>query len=74
MSQEALLKAIKTKYEAKMLQEEHDSLMHWRAQLDKILKSKPEGIASILIQVKNVSEMMGNRMQILKKELREKDS
>jgi hypothetical protein len=43
-------------------------LEHWKAQLDKIAGMRPESIASVQIQIKNMAEMMANRIKILKKD------
>ena len=42
-------------------------LEHWKVQLDKIESSRPDSIASLQIQVRKISEMMANRIKVLKK-------
>ncbi len=42
-------------------------LEHWKAQLDKIESSRPDSIASLQIQIRKLSEMMANRVKVLKK-------
>jgi hypothetical protein len=69
MLPETLLKTAQAKYEAKARQDEIDALLHWRVQLEKIVAAKPEGVASLQLQIKKVIDMMSNRVQILKKEL-----
>lgn len=64
---EAFLKEVQTRFEKKIRESEIAVIEHWKEQLDKILAMKPEGIASIQLQIKKTSEMMANRIKILKK-------
>jgi len=68
MSQEALLKTIQVKSQEKARQDEIDSLLYWRGHLEKIVTAKPEGVASVHLQIKKVMDMMSNRIQVLKRE------
>lgn len=70
MSQEdrtAFLKEMQARMDKKLRENEISVVEHWKEQLDRILAMKPEGIASLQLQVKKVSEMMANRIKILKK-------
>ena len=40
---------------------------HWQGQLGKILAMKPEGVAALQMQIKKIHDMMGNRIQVLKR-------
>ncbi len=63
----AFMKEVQTRFEKKIKENEISVLEHWKEQLDKILAMKPDGIASLQLQIKKTSEMMGNRIKILKK-------
>jgi hypothetical protein len=43
-------------------------LEYWKSQLDKLLSMKPDGIASLQMQIKRISEMMDKRINIIKRE------
>ena len=47
---------------------EIDLLEYWKEQVDRVAGIKPEGIAALQIQVRKISEMMANRIRILKKQ------
>jgi hypothetical protein len=66
--QQALLKEIQTRFDRKLRESEIDLLEHWKEQVDRVVLMKPEGIAALQQQVKKISEMMANRIRILKRE------
>lgn len=66
--QSALVKEFQARFAKKIKENEISSLEYWKEQLDKLLTLKPEGIAALQLQIKRVSNMMGNRMSTLKKE------
>lgn len=45
-------------------------LQYWKERLERIAAMKPEGIASLLLELKKLAENMDNRIKILKKDLR----
>lgn len=45
-------------------------LQYWKERLDRIAAMKPEGIASLQLELKKLSENMDNRVKTLKKDLR----
>ncbi len=63
----AFLKEVQAKFEKKVRENEISLLEYWKEQLDRIVAMKPEGIASLQLQIKKTSEMMGNRIRTLKK-------
>jgi hypothetical protein len=67
-SSNEFIKAYQERFEKKMKENEIALLEHWKAQLDKIAGMRPESIASVQIQIKNMAEMMANRIKILKKD------
>ena len=66
--QSALVKEFQARFAKKIKENEISSLEYWKEQLDKLLILKPEGIAALQLQIKRVSNMMGNRIITLKKE------
>jgi len=66
--QSALVREFQAIFAKKTKENEISSLEYWKEQLDKLLTLKPEGIAALQLQIKRVSNMMGNRISTLKKE------
>ncbi len=63
----ALMKEIQNRFEKKMRESEIESVDFWKSQVDRILAMKPEGVAPLQLQIKKLSEMMANRINVLKK-------
>ncbi len=66
--QATLLKEIQTRLDRKLKEGEIGILEYWKEQVDKVAAMKPEGIAALQMQVRKISEMMANRIRILKRE------
>jgi hypothetical protein len=66
--QTALLKEIQSRFEHKLKESEIELLEYWKEQVDRVTVMKPEGIAALQMQVKKISEMMANRIRILKRQ------
>jgi len=66
--QAALLKEIQTRFDRKLKESEITILEYWKEQVDRVALMKPEGIAALQTQVRKISEMMANRIRILKRE------
>ncbi len=66
--QAALLKEIKTQFDRKLKEEEITLLEYWKEQVDRVTLMKPEGVAALQMQVKKISDMMSNRIRILKRD------
>ncbi len=66
-SSAAFIKEYQDRFEKKLRETEIDLLEHWKAQLEKIENSRPDSIASLQVQIKKMSEMMANRIKVLKK-------
>jgi hypothetical protein len=66
--QAALLKEIQSRFEQKLKEGEINLLEYWKEQIDRVAGMKPEGIAALQMQVKKISEMMANRIRILKRQ------
>jgi len=66
-SSNVFIRELQEKYEKKLREKEVEILEYWKAQVDKIIAMRPESIASLQLQVTKMSEMMGNRIKVLKK-------
>ncbi len=66
--QSTLIKRFQSQFEKKVKENEISSLEYWKEQLDKLLTLKPEGIAALQLHIKRVSNMMGNRINALKRQ------
>jgi hypothetical protein len=67
-SSNAFIKEYQDRFEKKLKENEIALLEHWKEQLDKIVGMRQDSIASLQTQVKKTSEMMANRIRVLKKE------
>jgi hypothetical protein len=67
-SSAAFIKEYQERFEKKLKENEIALLEHWKAQLDKIENMRPDSISSLLMQIRKMSEMMANRIRVLKKE------
>ncbi len=67
-SSDLFIKEYQERFEKKLRENEINSLEHWKAQLDKVIAMRPDGVASIQLQITKISEMMANRIKVLKKE------
>jgi hypothetical protein len=65
--EKALMKEIQLRFEKKMKEVEIENVEFWKGQVDRILAMKPEGVAPLQIQIKKLSDMMANRISMLKK-------
>jgi len=66
--QAVFLKEIQARLERKVKDNEITLLEYWKEQVDRVAAMKPEGIAALQLQVRKISEMMANRIRILKRE------
>jgi len=65
--QAVLLKEIQTRFDRKLKEEEITLLEYWKEQVERVALMKPEGVAALQMQVRKISEMMANRIRILKR-------
>jgi hypothetical protein len=65
---QAFIKEFQTRFDKKLKENEISMLEYWKSQLDKLLSMKPDGIASLQMQIKRISEMMDKRINIIKRE------
>jgi len=65
---QAFVKEFQVRFDKKLKENEISMLEYWKAQLDKLLSMKPDGVASLQMQIKRISDMMDNRINIIKRE------
>ena len=58
---------IQARFEKKVREKEIESIAFWKEEVDRILALKPEGIGPIQLRIKKLSDMMNNRISVLKK-------
>ena len=63
-----LMREIQKKFEKKVRENEISILEYWKEKLDRLAVMKPEGIASLQLEIKKVSSLMANRVKALKNE------
>ncbi|MEN6466292.1 MAG: hypothetical protein ABFD62_14055 [Syntrophaceae bacterium] len=63
---QAFLREVQKKFDKKVRENEISVLEYWKERLDKIAAMRPEGIASLQLEIKKVSSMMANRVRTLK--------
>ena len=66
-SSAAFIKEYQERFEKKLKDQERELLEHWKGQLDRIESMRPDSIASLQMQLRKMSEMMANRIKVLKK-------
>ncbi len=62
------MREIQKKFEKKVRENEISVLEYWKERLDRLAAMKPEGIASLQLEIKKVSSLMANRVRALKNE------
>jgi hypothetical protein len=67
-SSDVFIKEYQERFEKKMKENEISTLEHWKSQLDKIIAMRPDSVASLQSHITKISEMMNNRIKVLKKE------
>ncbi|HRR40312.1 MAG TPA: hypothetical protein P5244_03650 [Syntrophales bacterium] len=67
VEKEAFLREVQKKFEEKLRENEISLLEYWKERLDRLSSMKPEGIASLQLEIKGISDMMANRIKVLKR-------
>ncbi len=62
------LKNLQKQVDKKLKEQEISFLEYWKERLDRIVAMRPEGIAALQLEIRKISEMMANRVKVLKKE------
>ena len=66
-AQEAFIKEMQAKLDRKIRENEIEVIEYWQGQMSRVLAMKPEGVAALQLQIKKIHDMMGNRIQMLKR-------
>jgi hypothetical protein len=67
-SSDVFIKEYQERFEKKLKENEIALLEHWKSQLDKVIAMRPDSVASLQSHITKISEMMNNRVKVLKKE------
>lgn len=62
------LKEFQERFEKKVKENEISVVEYWRERLDKLISMRPDGIAPLQLEMKKLSDMMENRVKILKRD------
>ncbi|MBW2559115.1 MAG: hypothetical protein JRD69_09855 [Deltaproteobacteria bacterium] len=61
------LKEFQKKVEKKIRENEVSVVQYWHERIGKVVSMKPDGIASLQVEIRKVYDMMENRIKTLKK-------
>ncbi len=64
----AFLKEVQKKFDEKVRENEISVLEYWKDRLNRLIVMKPDGIASLQVEMRKLSEMMENRIKTLKRQ------
>ena len=62
------IKNLQKQVDKKLREQEISFLEYWKERLDKVAAMRPEGIAALQLEIRRISEMMANRVKVLKKQ------
>ncbi|TFG93845.1 MAG: hypothetical protein E4H15_00145 [Syntrophobacterales bacterium] len=67
MSDHEFLRDFQEKVEKKLRENEISVIQYWYERIGRVVSMKPDGIASLQLEIKKVYDMMENRVRTLKK-------
>jgi hypothetical protein len=67
MADREFLRDFQEKVEKKLRENEISVIQHWLVRLEGVASMKPDGIASLQLEIKKICDMMENRIKTLKK-------
>ncbi|HOO90037.1 MAG TPA: hypothetical protein PLA74_04370 [Syntrophales bacterium] len=67
MGDPEFLREFQRKVEKKVRENEISVVEYWHERLGRVVAMKPEGIASLQLEIRKIHDMMGNRIKTLKK-------
>ncbi len=67
MPDSEFLREFQKKVENTVRENELSVVMYWQERLGRLVSMKPEGIASLQLEIKKIYDMMENRIKTLKK-------
>jgi len=68
MTDHEFLRDFQKKVEKKLRENEISVIQYWHERLGRAVSMKPDGIASLHLEIKKVYDMMENRIKTLKKD------
>jgi hypothetical protein len=63
------IKGMKKKVEEEMTKKEIESLLYWKAELEKVFTKKHESLGSFQIEIQQYVQRLQNRIKVLKSSL-----
>lgn len=67
MTDREFLRGFQEKVDKKLRENEISVIQYWHERLGRVVSMKPDGIASLQLEIKKVYDMMENRIKTLKK-------
>ena len=67
MADSEFLREFQKKVENKIRENEISVVQYWHGRLSRLVSMKPDGIASLQLEIRKVYDMMENRIKTLKK-------
>ena len=65
--EEDFIKEYQKRFEQKVRENEITVVEYWKERLDRLIALRPDGVASLQVEMKKVSDMMKNRIVSLKR-------
>ena len=65
----AWVKGLRKKVEEEMAKKEIETLLYWKAEVEKILARRPESLGTFQLEIQNFIQRMQNRIKVLKNSL-----
>ncbi len=67
MTDQQFLRDFQEKVEKKLKENEISVIQYWHERMGRVVSMKPDGIASLQLEIKKIYDMMENRIKALKK-------
>ena len=65
----AWVKGLRKRVEEEMTKKEIETLLYWKAEVEKILARRPESLGTFQLEIQNFIQRMQNRIKVLKNSL-----
>jgi len=60
------LMRLRRKIDEQMDKKEIETILYWKAEMEKILTKRPESLGTFLMEIQNLVQRMQNRVRVLK--------
>ncbi|MBN1828672.1 MAG: hypothetical protein JW884_05975 [Deltaproteobacteria bacterium] len=64
---QVIQKAFQAKLDRTLREKEIEIIQYWKERLDRLIAAKPEGISALKLEMQRLSDMMENRVKVVKK-------